>query len=114
MEDFAGAASAYRRLLDAHGNIARAGLLGRRAQLELCKGLYTSGAHEMAGAACERFLAGFASDPEAPSVKLMLGLINARYLNDPIRAKALVREAMNEVRTDEERQLAEQLLGELG
>jgi membrane associated rhomboid family serine protease len=114
LEDFAGASVAYRQLLDHHGDVAQAGLLGRRAQIELCKGLYKVGEHEMASAACERFLSGFGTDPEAASVKLMLGLINARFLNDPVRAKALVREARDEVRTNEERQLAEQLLGELG
>lgn len=112
--DFGAAGRAYRALLDAYGNLPAAGRLGRRPQLELCKGLFSAGDHAMAGVACERFLDAYPTDAEGPSIKLMLGLINARYLNDPVRAKALVSEAEGEVRTDDERRLAAQLLAELG
>ena len=95
-EEFENAAMSYRELLDKHGHIRRAGVLGRRAQLELCKGLFTIGEHEMAASACERFIEAYSNDDEAPSLKLMLGLIKARYLNDPVAAKSLVSEAQHE------------------
>ena len=47
-------------------------------------------------------------------VRLMLGLINARYLNDPIAAKHEISQAKDHLPTDEHRELAEELLAELG
>lgn len=110
--DFAGASAAYRELLDSHH--VKAGVVGRRTLLELCKGLFTIGDHEVGAVACGRFIEAYPNDDEAPSLKLMLGLIKARYLNDPVAAKQLVREAQGEVRTSEERELAGVLLEELG
>lgn len=111
-QDFAGASQAYRTLLDGHA--VSASVLGRRTHLELCKGLFTVGDHDVGAVACEKFIDAYPNDGEAPSLRLMLGLIKARYLNDPVAAKALVREAQSQVRTDEERELAGVLLQELG
>ena len=110
--DFADAATEYRSLLDSH--YVKAGFVGRRTLLELCKGLFQIADHDLGAVACQRFIEAYPNDDEAPSLKLMLGLIKARYLNDPVTAKQLVREAQSEVRTDEERELAGVLLEELG
>ncbi len=108
--DGARAAAAYRKLLDE----TKDGALARPSQLALANLLYAAGETSAAVSAYEHFLAKYATDPEAPRVRLMLGLIHARTLNDPVRAKALVNEARPRLRSIEEQQLAEELLEELG
>ena len=110
-ERIAEAGAAYRAALDAHGRIA----LSRAQQLELANRLFAAGDAEVAGAAYDVFLEKHPKDKESPRVRLMLGLIHARHLNDPVRAKALVREAeAAKTLSDDERALAQALLDELG
>lgn len=104
------AAAAYRRLLDNHGEQS----FPRDQQIDLANRLFAADMHALAGKAYDGFLARFADDPEAPRVRLMLGLIHARYLNDPLRAKSLLREARDGVRSPDQRSLANELLTELG
>lgn len=108
--DASAAGAAYRALLD----ITTDGALGRPTQLALGNLLYASGDGGAAAVAYEHFLRRFEKDPEAARVRLMLGLIHARQLNDPVRAKALVGEAMPGLRSEDERELARELLEELG
>ena len=111
--DTEAAASAYKRLLNEHLAVPGAVLMGRTQQLTLGNALYAAGDHQTAARAYEAFLDAYPHDREAPSVRVMLGLINARFLNDPVRAKALLGEAVDQVR-GEQRELAEELLAELG
>mgnify|MGYP002402627610 CR=1 FL=1 len=108
--DAAAAGAAYRAMLD----VTTDGALGRPTQLALGNMLYAAGDSEGAAAAYDHFLGRFGADPEAARVRLMLGLIHARVLNDPVRAKALVGEALPGLRTEDERGLARDLLEELG
>lgn len=92
--DLAAAASAYRTLADTHGHIPNATLLSRKNQYDLASYLYTTGDHNAASFAFERFLDGYPRDPDAAQIKLLLGIITGRSLNDPIKAKRLIAEAL--------------------
>ncbi len=112
--DLPGAGAAYRALLDAHGTAPAAALLSRQTQYDLANALFAAGDHQTAATAYERFLAGYPRDREIPTVRLMLGLLNARYLNDPIRAKAEIGQALPHLPEGEQMDLARELLAELG
>ena len=112
--DMPAAAAVYRRLLDTHGATVPAALLSRKSQYDLANGLFAAGDHQTAATAYRLFLEGYPKDSEIPVVRLMLGLINARYLNDPIRAKQEINEAMTGLPEGDHRQLARELLAELG
>lgn len=110
--DLPAAAAAYRRLLEDNG--VSAALLNRRAQYDLANFLFQSGDHQTAATAYDLFLKGYPTDSELPTVRLMLGLINARYLNDPIRAKQEIHAAMPGLPEGDNLALARELLAELG
>ncbi|MEX2219912.1 MAG: rhomboid family intramembrane serine protease [Phycisphaerales bacterium] len=112
-EDMPGAAAAYRRLLEKHGVAAGAALMSRRLQYELANHLFETGDHQTAATAYQLFLDGYPTDPELPIVRLLLGLINARYLNDPIRARSEITRALPDL-PEGHRALARELLAELG
>jgi len=112
--DLDAAADAYRTLLAEFGHDQSATTLNRANLLTLGNHLYRSGDNQTAAVAYERFLGSNPNDTEAPGVRLLLGLINARHLNDPVRAKQLLEEVRGRLRTDEEESLAEQLIEELG
>lgn len=92
--DLAAAAIAYRSLADTHGHTPGATLLSRKNQYDLGSYLYTAGDHNAASYVFERFLEGYPRDPDAAQIKLLLGIITGRSLNDPIKAKRLIAEAL--------------------
>jgi hypothetical protein len=49
-----------------------------------------------------------------PLVRLMKGLINTRYLNDPVQGKQDVAAAMEGLPDGSEKELARELMAELG
>ena len=110
--DGPGAGAAYRALLEAFGE-ARA-LLSRKAQYDIANLLHQSADYQTAAIAYRVFLQGYPNDSEIPLVRLMMGLINARYLNDPVRAKQDVSAALERLPSGHERDLAKELLAELG
>jgi len=109
-KDAGAMASAYRLWLAHEPD----GTLSRETQLELANRLYAGEEKDLAASAYQGFLARHPGDPEAPLVRLMLALICARHQNDPVRAKALAREAMSGRLTSDQRALCEALLSELG
>ena len=111
-DDLAGAEIAFELLLAEHG--AEAALLSRQRHYELANHLFQSGNHQTAAIAYERFIHGYPNDRELAHTKLMLGLISARYLNDPIRGERLIREAMGDGLGPEEQGIAQQILDDLG
>jgi len=111
---FDDAAKAYRKLIERELPNTSGALIGRDLHLELSNGLYRAGETDLAAIAYERYLGAYPNDADSPSVALMLGLIAARHLNDPVRARSLIKEAKPRLRRDHERQLADQLLAELG
>ena len=112
--DFAGAAASYRALLQTYGSTVGSALLSRRTQYDLANDLFRQGDHQTAATAYQLFLEGYPKDPEIPVVRLMLGLIKARYLNDPVSAKQQIREAMPALPEGDHKALARELLTELG
>lgn len=111
--DAPAAARAYRGLVERFLPIPGAILLGRAQQLAVGNALFAAGDHQTAARAYDSFLAAYAHDREAPSVRVMLGLISARYLNDPVRAKQVLLEARGNV-AGEQQELVEELLKDLG
>jgi membrane associated rhomboid family serine protease len=112
--DLPGAAVAYRRLLSEHGAVTGAGVLSRRHQYDLANHLFQAGDYPLAAVAYERFLGAYPGDSEAPQIRLLLGRINARYLNDPIEAKRLLSEAVGQLRDEDSLALARRELADLG
>ena len=91
--DMASAAAAYKKLADTYGHLPKAACLSRDKQYQLANHLCAVGDYASAAYAYERFLEAYPKDAEAPAIRLLLGRLNARHLNDPIRAKALLTEA---------------------
>lgn len=112
--DMAGAARAYRALADAYPAQGGATVLSRTQQYDLANHLKASGDDEGAAYAYERFLEAYPRDAEAAQIRLMLGLIHARSFNDPVRAKALIKEAREGLRDPAAVALAERELAALG
>lgn len=113
-EDMAGAAAAYTQLADTYADTPGAASLTKRHQLLIANHFFQNGDHTRAAAAYERFLATHASDPEAANVRLMLGLVLGRYLNNPDRARDLITEASAKLHEPDDRAFAQELLTEFG
>ena len=106
--DMASAAARYRALLDDHPDQ----VMSQQQQMDLANQLMRDGRYEDAAKAYELFLSHFPSYPNIHQIKLILGLIYARYLRKPDRARSLLNEA--EGRLDgEEQTLARQVKAEL-
>ncbi|HZW10745.1 MAG TPA: rhomboid family intramembrane serine protease [Phycisphaerales bacterium] len=111
--DTGGAADAYLRMRGEPG-AGELPPLGRRQLYEVANHLFQRGDYSNAVDAYRELLAAYGNDPEAPRVLLMLGLINARYLNDPTEAKRLLKGAAERLGSEEDVQLARELLEEIG
>ncbi len=88
--------------------------LGRRPLYEIANHLFEQGDHANAADAYRQFLSAYEKDAEAPRVMLMLGLLNARFLNDPTEAKRLLEACKDRVASADEKALAIELLEEIG
>lgn len=104
------AAKAYARLLE----IDPDAVMPRDVQLRLTSQLYGLKEYQTAAIACERFLSRYPRDPEAGQIKLLTAIIHGRYLNDPLRAKELLRELEQSPLESAHRELARDLARELG
>ncbi len=91
------AAAAYIQLLEAYPDA----VMSRDAQLQIANVLMASGQHQHAASAYEGFLRRYTTDAESDGIRLLLALINARYLNDPVRAGELL-STIREHRLDDE------------
>lgn len=111
-QDRAGAIAAYRSLLDRHGRPHA--LLSRRLQYEMANHLFAAGDYQTAHTAYSIFIDAYPTDAERHVVELMLGLISARHLNDPVHAKQRLNSALQGLPEGEHRSLAHELLAELG
>lgn len=111
--DADGAAEAYVRMRGEPG-AGQLPPLGRRQLYEVANHLFRRGDHTNAADAYRQFLQAYGGDAEAPRVLLMLGLINARFLNDPTEAKRLLEQAVERLGSEEEEHLARELLEEIG
>lgn len=104
------AADRYAALLES----APESVLPRGQQSELAAQFHRTGRHALAAQAFELFLKRYPSDREAAETRLMLAAINARYLNDPLRAKALIAEARAAGLSADRAAFADELTRDLG
>ena len=108
--DLSAAATVYKQLLDE----APESVLAEPHQLDIANQLYADGQHTPAAIAYELFLKKYSVSRKANEVRLILGLIYARRLNDPKRAQQLIQEAKSKILDKGQAALADQLLAELG
>lgn len=99
------AATMYRRLIDDHE--AAESRFPRDLQLELANALYQRNKHDLAARAYDDFLRAQGDDEEAPMVRVLLARVLAQHLNEPDRAKGLLRQALLELRDPQLRELAQ-------
>ncbi len=111
--EMVGAAAAYRDLADRFADKPGASTLSRRHQHDLANYLYSEGRFVDAAYAYERLLEAYPKESDAPRIRLLLGLIFARQLNDPVRAKSLISEAATRL-SGGELEMARQELASLG
>jgi membrane associated rhomboid family serine protease len=88
-------------------------VLAEQSQLDVASQLFAQSAHGDAAAAYELLLDRYPTCGKADEVRLMLGLLYARHLDQPDRARALIEQARPGLREQSHTQLAEQLLEEL-
>lgn len=89
-------------------------VLSRNNQYDVANHLFACQKYTAAASAYELFVARYPTDREAAQVRLMLALINARYLNDPVRAKTLLAEVRSSSPDESQSRLAADLERELG
>lgn len=107
------ALDAYRRLMAAFATNTTALTLNRTGMLAIGNHALAARDYPLAARAYELFLDAYPRDPERAHVKLMLGLIKARYLNEPETARPLITDAAGTLQDDQHAALARELLDEL-
>ncbi len=100
------AAADFERLLD----LDPQHVLARSYQLELANYFMQQRAYERAAQAYRGFLGAYANAPDAPQVRLLLGLVLIRYLDEPAAAVEQLQSAIDELTDENARALAEQEL----
>jgi len=88
-------------------------ILPRDSQLAIANHWFATGRHTHAAAAYEAFLKRYPDDRERAATALMLALVSARYLNDPVKAAALLAELPDAKLSEEHRALADALRKEI-
>ncbi len=88
-------------------------VLAEQGQLDIASQLYSLGAHADAAQAYELLIQSYPSTVRADEVRLILGLLYARHLNLPQRARELIEQAKPRLRDEGQTRLADQLLAEL-
>ncbi len=106
------AARAYQQMIKTFGADSRGVIMTRRVQYDVANQLYKMGEHESAATAYQGFLSTAPDDREAPTVRLMLGVLMARYLDRPSEAREHLTQAMDELNEDQQA-LAKEILEEL-
>ncbi len=106
------AATAYRRLLE-HVGDTPAAILTEQRQLDVAAQLYAEGVDQDAARAYELLLASYPNCPRPGEVKLILGLLYARRLGKPERARELIEQAGEQLHDEGQAALARRLLAEL-
>lgn len=107
------AAEHYRTLADTYSAIPPAIVLSRQNMLLMANQFFAAGDHQFAARTYERFLESYPRDAELAHVKLMLGLIRSRYLNQPAKARPLIVEAAAAELDAQHAELARELLAEI-
>ncbi|MGP1346510.1 MAG: rhomboid family intramembrane serine protease [Phycisphaerales bacterium] len=89
-------------------------MLHREAQLDLGNALFAEGRHQAALVAYRLLVTRYPQGREADEVRLLMALINARYLNDPVEAKRLLGLISMENLDESHQRLMSTVQGELG
>ena len=100
--DLHAAAEAYLELI----RVSDQAVLPMQNQLDVANQLMSTERHAEAADAYERFLKHYMSYPYLADIHLMLGLIYARYLDQPDRAEPLLRQAAQSLRDPRKQELA--------
>ncbi len=108
------AGPAYRNLLERFGDDHASVTLSFKHHEQLAIQLYGSDDKQTAAYAIERLIEAYPRERSVARFLLLLGLLCARDLNDPIRAKATLTEALKGLSEGQERELAERTLADLG
>ncbi len=109
-KDLEGASDRFVELLGEHPDE----VLPRDAQLTVANHWFAMGKHTLAAQAYETFLAKYPDDRERHDTALMLALVCARYLNDPVRAGTLLTGLDPASLSEGNRSLADTLRHEIG
>ncbi|HVP72315.1 MAG TPA: rhomboid family intramembrane serine protease [Phycisphaerales bacterium] len=107
--DLRSAAKQYRALLADDADA----VLAEQRQLEVANQFAAEGDHASAAIAYELLLRHYPKTNSAGEVRLMLGVMYARQLHKPQRARELISAVRGSLRDDAQRRLADQLLSEL-
>jgi tetratricopeptide (TPR) repeat protein len=107
--DLAAAAAVYRKLLDEAPDSA----FNEQRQLELANQLYVEHDHAHAATAYELLLDRYPAHAGAAEVRLILGVMYARHLKQPGRAREVIDAAKPSLRDPTQSALADALLAEL-
>jgi membrane associated rhomboid family serine protease len=110
---------AHRRLPDAARQYARLlaidpnQVLSRHTQIDVANELFTLADHPNAAAAYELYLRQYSRGEPVEQIQLMLGLIYARYVPHPQRARELLTSALERLTSERERAVAQEELSRL-
>ena len=96
-----------------HRTAIGATVMAERGQLDIASQLYSLGDHADAARAYEVLIRSYPTSGQANEVRLILGLLYARHLNLPQRARELIEQAKPRLRDEAQSKLADQLLAEL-
>jgi len=107
--DLSDAAAKYVALLREHPDLT----FTEERQLDLANQLNAEGHHEDAARAYELYLKAYPHAARSNEVRLMLGILYARQLGKPDRARQLIEAAKKKLIDPKQSQLADQLLGEI-
>lgn len=99
----------YERLLADHADQT----LSRDTQFDLANHAMQQARHGTAARAYELFIRAYPDDGQADEVRVLLGLLYARYLDDPASARSHLERATDRLDDEKHRQLATQLLKEI-
>ena len=89
-------------------------MLSEHRQIDIASQLYADGDYANAARAYELVLRRYVHTPRGAEVRLMLGMIYARRLEQPERARVLLIAARNELPDGAQAAMADRLLAELG
>lgn len=96
------AADLYEKLLE----LDPRQVLGRQQQLDVANQLYTLNRLPQAAAAYEKYLSAYSNSPESDAVKLLLGIIYARDLQQYEIAEGHLRQSLDRLTDDRRREQA--------
>ena len=98
---------------EAHDAVISATVLAEQGQLDIASQLYSQGAHADAARAYELLIGSYPTTSRSAEVRLILGLLYARHLDLPQRARELIELAKPRLHDKAQSRLAETLLAEL-